>query len=130
MYTHRLLVLPAPIKRDGEGQEIMRYLAYITTDKVRKQSFMPSCSSFNYILLSRIQVGLLLLPHDGNPHNSQCLVAHPRAVRMIMITSNIFYVLFVFVFQVSELSCSHDGQYVFTAGGDDCTVNMWTVNTQ
>ena len=24
-----------------------------------------------------VQVGLLLLPHDGNPHNSKCLVAHP-----------------------------------------------------
>ena len=33
--VYRLLVLPAPIKRDGEGQEIRRYLAYITTDKVR-----------------------------------------------------------------------------------------------
>ena len=31
---------------------------------------------------------------------------------------------------MSELSSSYDGQYVFTAGGDDCTVNMWAVNTQ
>ena len=39
--SYRLLVLPAPIKRDGEGQEVRRYLAYITTDKVQHVHFMP-----------------------------------------------------------------------------------------
>ena len=91
----RLLVLPAPIKRDGEGQEVRRYLAYITTDKVTaymhtiKKTTMKIKVYAIYIkfFLSPfgslpIQVGLLLLPHDGNPHNSQCLIAHPRAVRL------------------------------------------------
>lgn len=32
--VYRLVVLPSPVKRDGEGQEIRRYLTYITTDKV------------------------------------------------------------------------------------------------
>ena len=32
------------------------------------------------VVLFCIQVGLLLLPHDGNPHNSKCLLAHPGNV--------------------------------------------------
>ena len=33
------------------------------------------------------------------------------------------------VLQVTELGCSHDGRYVFTSGGEDCTATMWKVNT-
>ena len=32
--------------------------------------------------------------------------------------------------QVTEVVCSFDGRYVFTSGGEDCAVNMWTVNTE
>ena len=28
------------------------------------------------------------------------------------------------------MACSFDGKYVFSAGGNDCTANMWTVNTE
>eukprot|EP00731_Ephydatia_muelleri_P022631 Em0015g214a len=84
----RMLILPAPIVRSAEGEETRRYMAYATDNKV----------------------GLLLLPHDGNPHNSKCLLAHPG--------------------NVTDLVCSHDGKYVFTAGGDNCTVNVWKINTE
>ena len=56
------------------------------------------------------KVGLLILPLDGNPHNAMCSVAHPNGV--------------------ANVACSNDGQYVFTAGGTDATVHMWSVYTQ
>ncbi|XP_064391567.1 cilia- and flagella-associated protein 251-like [Halichondria panicea] len=83
----RQLLLPGMVVRGSEGEEVRRYLAYTTQDKV----------------------GLLLLPHDGNPHNTSCLLAHSG--------------------NVTDLTSSHDGSYLFTAGGHDHTVHMWTVNT-
>jgi WD40 repeat protein len=84
----RLEVLPSPVQYSDSGHEIRRYAAFHTFDRV----------------------GLLLLPHDGNPHNSQSLIAHPTGV--------------------TAMATSYDGKYVFTAGSRDCTVNMWTTNTQ
>ena len=40
------------------------------------------------------------------------------------------FVLFSFPLQVTELGVSHDGQFLFTAGGEDCTVHMWRVNVR
>ncbi|KAK6192834.1 hypothetical protein SNE40_004236 [Patella caerulea] len=54
------------------------------------------------------KVGLHILPLDGNPHNSMALIAHPSGV--------------------SNLVCSYDGRYLFTAGGSDSAVHMWEVN--
>uniref|UniRef100_A0A8C5LN81 Cilia- and flagella-associated protein 251 n=1 Tax=Leptobrachium leishanense TaxID=445787 RepID=A0A8C5LN81_9ANUR len=56
------------------------------------------------------KVGLQILPIDGNPHKSMTVICHPDGV--------------------SNLACSHDGCYIFTAGGDDCTVMMWKTNVQ
>ncbi|ESO91649.1 hypothetical protein LOTGIDRAFT_191347 [Lottia gigantea] len=77
----RLSVLPT----DDPATD-KRYLAYHTEDKV----------------------GLVILPLDGNPHNSMSLVAHPSGV--------------------TNMTCSHDGRYIFTAGGSDSAVHMWEVN--
>ncbi|KAM3936701.1 cilia- and flagella-associated protein 251 [Leptodactylus fuscus] len=56
------------------------------------------------------KVGLQILPVDGNPHKTMALICHPDGVANIV--------------------CSSDGQYVFTAGGRDCTVIMWKTNLQ
>lgn len=53
-------------------------------------------------------VGLAKLPLDGNPNHSMGLVSHPN--------------------EVSSFVVSHDGRYLFTAGGADRSVNMWSVS--
>ncbi|XP_078410785.1 cilia- and flagella-associated protein 251 [Cetorhinus maximus] len=54
------------------------------------------------------KVGLQTLPLDGNPHKSCAVICHGTTV--------------------SNIACSYDGSYIFTAGGDACTVHMWKVD--
>ncbi|XP_043924549.1 cilia- and flagella-associated protein 251 isoform X2 [Protopterus annectens] len=60
--------------------------------------------------ITKDKVGLQILPVDGNPHKSSAIISHPGGVY--------------------NLACSYDGAYLFTAGGEDCTVLMWEVNIQ
>jgi WD40 repeat protein len=54
------------------------------------------------------KVGLHILPLEGNPHDAMALIGHPAGV--------------------SNMVCSYDGKYIFTAGGSDATVHMWEIN--
>jgi WD40 repeat protein len=47
---------------------------------------------------------------DGNPNKTMGLIAHPD--------------------EVTDICCSADGKYVFTCGGADLAVNMWSVNVE
>ncbi|NXX17943.1 CF251 protein, partial [Podargus strigoides] len=58
--------------------------------------------------VTKDKVGLQILPVDGNPHKSSAFICHPDGV--------------------SDLASSYDGRYIFTAGGNDCTVMKWEVN--
>eukprot|EP00672_Neobodo_designis_P022771 CAMPEP_0174834912 /NCGR_PEP_ID=MMETSP1114-20130205/5110_1 /TAXON_ID=312471 /ORGANISM="Neobodo designis, Strain CCAP 1951/1" /LENGTH=936 /DNA_ID=CAMNT_0016068841 /DNA_START=182 /DNA_END=2992 /DNA_ORIENTATION=- len=54
-------------------------------------------------------IGLVKLPLDGNPRDAVGLLAHPL--------------------EISSMAVSHDGKYVFTAGGRDCSVHAWRVDS-
>lgn len=69
----------------------------------------PSCGTPSPPRLPlSLQVGLQILPVDGNPHKSSAFICHPDGV--------------------SDLASSYDGCYVFTVGGNDCTLMKWEVN--
>ncbi|NXP25486.1 CF251 protein, partial [Scytalopus superciliaris] len=60
------------------------------------------------VYITKDKVGLQILPVDGNPHKSSAFICHPDGA--------------------SDLATSYNGRYVFTAGGNDCTVMKWKVN--
>lgn len=54
-------------------------------------------------------VGLAKMPLDGNPARAMGLIAHPG--------------------QISAIAVSFDGNVLVSAGGNDETVNVWSINT-
>ncbi|KAM9329614.1 cilia- and flagella-associated protein 251 [Gastrophryne carolinensis] len=81
---------------------------------VKKMEVFPSNNQYaskGYLAyITDDKVGLQILPVDGNKHKSFALICHPNGVANVV--------------------CSSDGQYVFTAGGNDCTVIMWKTDFQ
>ena len=53
-------------------------------------------------------IGIIKLPLDGNPNKTMGLIAHPN--------------------NVVDICVSKDGKYLFTCGGDDLSVNMWSID--
>jgi len=53
-------------------------------------------------------VGIIKLPIDGNPNHSMGLISHPD--------------------DITGIGVSKDGRYLFTAGGDDYSVNIWAID--
>eukprot|EP00759_Apiculatamorpha_spiralis_P029350 PhF_6_TR31520/c0_g1_i3/m.46457 len=53
-------------------------------------------------------IGIIKTPLDGNPRSAMGLLAHPL--------------------EVSAVVVSHDGKYLFSAGGRDCCVNQWSLD--
>jgi len=55
-------------------------------------------------------LGLVQLPLDGNPNKCMGLIAHPG--------------------QIAAISVDYQGQYAFTCGGNDLTVNQWLIDPE
>jgi WD40 repeat protein len=53
-------------------------------------------------------IGLIKMPLDGNPNKTMGLIAHPG--------------------EVVDICATQDGRYIFTCGGEDLAVNMWSVD--
>jgi WD40 repeat protein len=53
-------------------------------------------------------IGLIKMALDGNPNKTMGLISHPD--------------------QVVDICASRDGKYLFTCGGEDLAVNMWSID--
>ncbi|NXA93805.1 CF251 protein, partial [Melanocharis versteri] len=80
---------------------------------LEKIQILPRTSSADpqqhyLVYITKDKVGLQMLPVDGNPHKSSAFICHPDGA--------------------SDFATSHDGRYIFTAGGKDRTFMKWKVN--
>uniref|UniRef100_A0A7S3CT12 Cilia- and flagella-associated protein 251 n=1 Tax=Strombidium rassoulzadegani TaxID=1082188 RepID=A0A7S3CT12_9SPIT len=53
-------------------------------------------------------IGLIKMPLDGNPNKTMGLIAHPD--------------------EIADFCTSSDGRYLFTCGGSDLSVKMWSID--
>ncbi|NXQ62394.1 CF251 protein, partial [Anthoscopus minutus] len=80
---------------------------------LEKIQILPRTSSADpqqryLVYITKDKVGLQMLPIDGNPHKSSAFICHPDGA--------------------SDFAISHDGRYIFTAGGKERTFMKWKVN--
>ncbi|NXD40293.1 CF251 protein, partial [Copsychus sechellarum] len=80
---------------------------------LEKIQILPRTSSADpqqhyLVYITKDKVGLQMLPIDGNPHRSSAFICHPDGA--------------------SDFAMSHDGRYIFTAGGKERTFMKWKVN--
>jgi hypothetical protein len=53
-------------------------------------------------------IGLIKMPLDGNPNKTMGLIAHPN--------------------KIADVCATHCGRYLFTCGGEDLSVKMWSID--
>jgi WD40 repeat protein len=76
--------------------------------KLKKLEIENNADKFLIYSTKKKVIGLIKMPLDGNPNKTMGLIAHPDVVEDICTTS--------------------DGKYMFTCGGEDLAVNMWSID--
>lgn len=76
-------------------------------DRLLVLPLLPSCPERFVAFSCGENIGLMMLPLDGNPHHYSACVAHPGPV--------------------SSLAASHDGSHLFSAGADG-SVHVWALH--
>ena len=76
--------------------------------KLRRLDIENNPDKFLIYSTAKKVIGLIKMPLDGNPNKTMGLIAHPNEVVDICVTK--------------------DGKYLFTCGGEDLAVNMWSID--
>ena len=76
--------------------------------KLRKLDIEGNPDKFLIYSTKKKVIGLIKMPLDGNPNKTMGLIAHPN--------------------KVIDICTTRDGRYIFTCGGEDLAVNMWSVD--
>lgn len=78
--------------------------------EIIKMKELPINAEEQYLIYATAKkvIGLIKLPLDGNPNKTMGLIAHPN--------------------EITDFCASADARYLFTAGGDDLSVKMWSID--
>jgi cilia- and flagella-associated protein 251 len=76
--------------------------------KLKKLDIENNPDKFLIYSTKKKVIGLIKMPLDGNPNKTMGLIAHPS--------------------EVEDICATGDGRYMFTCGGDDLAVNMWSID--
>lgn len=76
--------------------------------KLRKLDIENNTDKYLVYATKKKVIGLIKMPLDGNPNKTMGLIAHPS--------------------EVEDICATADGRYLFTCGGEDLAVNMWSVD--
>lgn len=76
--------------------------------KLKKLDIENNPEKFLIYSTKKKVIGLIKMPLDGNPNKTMGLIAHPA--------------------EVEDICATADGRYMFTCGGEDLAVNMWSID--
>lgn len=75
--------------------------------KMKELTVNPEDGYLIYSTAKKV-IGLIKLPLDGNPNKTMGLISHPN--------------------EITDFCASADARYLFTAGGNDLSVKMWSID--
>jgi WD40 repeat protein len=76
--------------------------------KLKKLEIDNNADKFLIYSTKKKVIGLIKMSLDGNPNKTMGLIAHPH--------------------EVVDMCATNDGKYLFTCGGADLAVNMWSID--